>query len=207
MVRSQWIVVFGVPGTGKSFLSSRLARRLGYKFTTLSWLVLYNGYWGEYDIHRRSFVVDYDALLRGLRKLSGRYVIETHWLEPFLKSEAPPNLVVFTRTHPLVLYERLVRRAWPFKKIAENVEAELIGALVPEVHEAIDRGIKVIEVDTTNIAVNEAVNRVVELLERGGENIKCCIDWLSRLSAEELEKIMRIIEASTAAEKGEELYE
>ncbi len=207
MTGNRWIIVFGVPGTGKSFLGSRLARRLSYRFTTLSWFVLYNGYWREYDIHRRSFVVDYDALLRGLQKLSGRYVIETHWLEPFLKNDALPSLVVFTRTHPLVLYERLVRRAWPLRKIAENVEAELIGALVPEVHEVIDRGIKVIEVDTTSTPVNDAVNKVIEFLERNSKNIECCIDWLSRLSVEELEKVMRIIEARTATEKGEELYE
>lgn len=193
---SEDIIVFGVPGTGKSVIGSRLARRIGYRFITLSWFVLQNGYWRDYDRQRRSFIIDYEALLSGLSDLlNERYVIETHWLEPFLEA-LNPLLIIFTRTHPLVLFERLKRRAWPHKKIVENVEAELLGVLVPEVEIALDKGIRVLELDTSNVSVQEAVDKILEFLRNRDKVVECCIDWLSRLNENELEKIMGILSSN-----------
>jgi adenylate kinase len=155
--------------------------------------VLWHGLWSQYDRDRRSFVIEYEGLVDKLREYRG-YIIETHWLEPFLDAGVA-DIIVFTRTHPLVLYKRLSRRDWPKRKIVENVEAELLGSLIGEALEAIRKGALVIEIDTSRLSPEEAVEVVIGAA-RVSES-KCCINWLDSLSPEELEKVMGIIERYT----------
>jgi len=177
------VVVAGVPGTGKTSVGSRLARLLGLGFTTLSWLVLEHGAWRGYDRERRSFVVDVERLCEVLPR---RGVFETHWLGVLAECSVRPDAVVVTRCHPLVLLRRLQRRGWPLRKVAENVEAELVGVVASEALGFAEQGLAglVLEVDTSSIGVEEAVRRIVEGLRRGGGS--CCIDWLEVLGEDRL---------------------
>ncbi len=105
----------------------------------------------------------------------------------------------------MILFERLRRRAWPRKKVAENVEAELLGVLIEEIKTALDKGVAVLELDTSNISVQGAVERILDFLQNRDKN-RCCIDWLSRLSENELEEVMNII-GSANANRGDEHLE
>ncbi|WP_236698180.1 adenylate kinase family protein [Pyrodictium occultum] len=173
----------GVPGTGKSLVGSRVARLLLRRFTTLSWIVLEKGLWTGYDADRRSFIADYDRLVREIRYYQD-YVVETHWLEPFETILDAIEAVVVTRCNPLVLLERLQRRGWPPAKIAENVEAELVGVVAAEARRLVDKGVPVVEIDTTQMDPDDAAKLVVDMIGRGVS--RCCIDWLSVLEGDEL---------------------
>ncbi len=190
------IIVAGVPGTGKTVIGSWLARRLGCTFTTLSWLVLENGLWSSYDVRRRSFIIDYDRLVEHLRNSVSSVdctVVETHWVEPFIEAGLKVDYILLTRCHPLKLYERLLRRDWPLRKIVENVEAELVGVIVSEVS-TLD--VPVGEVDTSGVSVEEARRVAYELVN--GRVQRCCIDWVSMLSPREVEELTRLLEAPGA---------
>ncbi len=182
------IVVAGTPGTGKSFLGSRLARVLNRRFTTVSWLVFLEGLWVEYDASRRSFVVDDEKLVSVLRRL-GSYVVETHWLEVF--EDVDVEFIVLTRCNPLTLVKRLKARSWPLRKIAENVEAELVGVIASEAAKFVEKGIPVYEVDTTERSVDELVREVLEAYR--ARRSKCCVDWLEKLSSSELNSVIEFL--------------
>ena len=177
------IVVVGVPGVGKTVLGVRLARKLGKKFTTISWIVLEKGLWRNYDWETRSFVVDEEKLVEVLRDYR-EFVVETHWLNPFYTVREIVELVVLVRCNPLILLRRLRRRNWPPGKIRENVEAELLGVLVEEARRIGDEySIPIVEVVGEN-NVEEIIREVYSLEKR-----RCCIDWMSILSEEEQDKL------------------
>ncbi|ABM80342.1 adenylate kinase family protein [Hyperthermus butylicus] len=186
------LVIAGTPGAGKSVLGSRLARLLKLRFTTISWLVLYNGLWVEYDAQRRSFVIDYEGLLKLLTGLRG-YIVETHWLEPFEElGREHVEFIVVVRCNPLILLERLKRRGWPARKIIENVEAELVGVIASEARSLLDKGIPVFEVVTSNTTPDKLALEVLEAIRL--RKTRCCIDWLSVLREEELSRLISSLE-------------
>ncbi len=190
------IIVTGVSGVGKSVLASRLSRRLGGHVVNLSVLVLTNGLWSEYDRLRRSFVIDYEKLVKRLKdivkqKSRGAIIIDTHWVEPFIDAGLDPDIVLLLRCNPLELIRRLERRFWPKRKIAENVEAELVGTLVSELSE-LNLLAKVYEIDTTSKNIDITSLEAIKAINDGKS--KCCIDWLSSLSENELLKVISYIE-------------
>ena len=191
------VVVAGVPGSGKTSLASRLARLAGRPFTTMSWLVLERGLWVGYDAERRSFVIDEERLCRelgGLTRGEPGIVFETHWPQPVVEcSEARIEAIVLTRCRPDVLLERLRRRGWPERKVLENVEAELLGVLAADAREAAEAaGAPLLEIDTTAVTPWEAARRVLEALQRG-RTWGCCIDWLSEMPPDRLERILTLL--------------
>ncbi len=191
------IVVAGTPGSGKTSLASRLARLTGRPFTTLSWLVLERGLWLGYDRERRSFIIDEDALCKELERLTQAepgIIVETHWPQPLARcSKTPLEAVILTRCRPDKLAARLRRRAWPERKILENVEAELLGVIAADAVEAARAAnAPIIEVDTSNTSPQEAAEHVLAELGRGGKR-SCCIDWLSETPPEVLDELLRIL--------------
>ncbi|MET1101264.1 MAG: AAA family ATPase [Pyrodictiaceae archaeon] len=181
------IVVAGVPGTGKSLLGSRLARRLGCRFTTVSWIVLEKGLWRAYDPLRRSFIIDEEGLRREIKRVieGGCMILETHWLEPLKEVTTTIGKIIVTRTRPTVLLRRLKRRGWPPRKIAENVEAEMLGIIALEAARLLPE--RVWEVDTTS-SPEESLEKAMEGL--AAREARCCIDWLSILGEEEIEELL-----------------
>jgi len=192
---SRVVLVAGVPGTGKSTLARWLARRLNGVHLNLTKLVLEKGLWTSYDRNRRSFVIDYERLLETLRRLfAGERLIvfDTHWLEVVKDVNVEPDRVIILRTNPLVLAERLSVRGWPQRKIAENVEAELLGVVSREAVECFGESL-VYEIDTSRVAVQEAVELACRAIEERLSS--CCIDWLSVLDERELIRVFKLVEA------------
>lgn len=181
------IVVAGTPGTGKSLLGVNLSRMLKRKFTTISWIVLEKGLWLHYDAARRSFVIDDRAVIETLRKYTD-YIVETHWLELFESIADSIEGVIVTRCNPVILLERLKRRGWPAHKIAENVEAELTGVIAGEARALAEKGIPVVEIDTTHGRPSSNAALAIDMLRKGESS--CCIDWLTILDEKKLEFLL-----------------
>lgn len=184
------LVVAGVPGTGKTVLGSWLARVLGLKFASISWLALEHGAWKGYDVERRSFILDMDRLCRHMPREG--FVIETHWLRGIIECGVKPEVIVLLRCNPIVLLRRLKRRGWPPRKVAENVEAEMLGVVAVEALQAAEStGAALVEVDTSSdpdpVDVAEHIGKL--LLEGKGDS-RCCIDWLTLLSEDEVAALL-----------------
>lgn len=194
-ILSKVVVVAGVPGTGKSTLSRWLARRLNGVHLNLTRFVLEKGIWINYDKTRRSFVIDYEKLLKILRRLFAykRFIVfDTHWVEVVKDANITPERIIVLRTNPLVLAERLSVRGWPQRKVAENVEAELLGVVSREAIECFGKNL-VYEIDTSKVSVQEAVELAYKAVEKRLSS--CCIDWLVELSEKELVRVFKLVEA------------
>ncbi|WP_244403878.1 adenylate kinase family protein [Pyrolobus fumarii] len=173
----------GTPGTGKTSLAKMLSERYNLRYLSLTEFVLEKGIWIDYDAQRRSFVIDPEGVVveirREIRKVYRGVVIETHDLELLWEAGIEPLRVFVLRCRPDVLYNRLLRRGWPFSKVLENIEAELTGVLAWQAKVYFPR--VACEIDTTLAGVNATVERIARNIENIEKDNTICqsIDWVS----------------------------
>ncbi len=168
----------GVPGTGKTTTAARLSEEIA--------VVDANELAGQVDAidgedeDRQSALVDEARLADRARDAlpEGPVVVEGH-----LAHHCSPDAVVLLRCHPEELRDRLAGRGWPEAKVEENVMAETLDALVPEIHAPAR------ELDTTDIDPRDAARTLATVLEEqdldvaGLESLGTA-DWTDTLHAE-----------------------
>lgn len=160
------IALTGVPGTGKTTIASHLddvevvdANDLARQVDALE---------GQ-DEQRGVAVVDEARLAERAREAlpDGPVVVEGH-----LAHHCDPDIVILLRCHPDELERRLQERGWSRAKVDENVMAETLDALVPEIHVEPAR-----EVDTTDVEPAALADRIKGLFTGDPLNQ----DWLQPL--------------------------
>ncbi|AEC52745.1 putative kinase [Pyrococcus sp. NA2] len=162
------IAITGTPGVGKTTIAKLLAERLGYEYVNLRDFALEKGCGRkvndevEVEIDELAYFVE--------REFKGKDAI----LDGHLSHLMPVDLVIVLRVHPGIIGERLKKRGYSKEKIGENVEAELVDAILIE---AIDEHENVIEVDTTNKTPEEVVNEILELINSGVKRRIGIVDW------------------------------
>jgi adenylate kinase len=185
------IIISGSPGSGKSTLSSRLAKDLKMEVINLSKLVEVEELFSEIDIDRDTKVADLDRLIPRLVELidrsEGVVIVEGHYADI-----VPSNLVdvaIILRTHPKILAKRLESKGWGERKISENVQAEILGSCTFNALEAYGKDM-VYEIDTTNLSEDETASIARKIIQEKPEEYKVGrINWLSLLEADkELDK-------------------
>ena len=185
------IVISGCPGTGKTTLSSRLAKIIGAELVGLGELVEREKLYSHVDAERNTKVADLDRLIPRLVELieasEGFVIVEGHYSD-IVPSEYV-HVAIVLRTHPKTLKKRLESKGWKEKKIIENVQAEILGSCTYNALEAYGSEL-VYEIDTTNLSEEEAVSIALRIVEEKTGNYKAGkIDWLSMLDADnELDK-------------------
>ena len=167
------IAVTGVPGCGKTSLCEFT------KFDTTSVLDLAKRYDAIMPETINSDTVEIDVEL--LNK-----ILVDEWNNPpkehllvdgHLSHYLPVNCVILMRCRPDVLENRLKLRNWAEKKISENVESELLSSIVPE----LDEKMKIIEIDTTNMPINDISDKVNEWINGDKVTNMLNIDWIAEL--------------------------
>lgn len=104
----------------------------------------------ERDQDRDADILDEDLTVAALKKEadSGGFIFDYHGADFF------PNgwfdAIFVLRTNNTVLYDRLVARGYPQKKIQENVEAEIFQTILEEAEEAFGDEINVHELKSDN---------------------------------------------------------
>jgi adenylate kinase len=185
------IIISGSPGSGKSTLSSRLAKDLKMEVINLSKLVEVEELFSEIDIDRDTKVADLDRLIPRIVELidrsEGVVIVEGHYADI-----VPSNLVdvaIILRTHPKILAKRLESKGWGERKISENVQAEILGSCTFNALEAYGKDM-VYEIDTTNLSEDETASIARKIIQEKPEEYKVGrINWLSLLEADkELDK-------------------
>lgn len=162
------IAVTGTPGVGKTTVSKLLSERLGYDYVSVKDFALERGL-GEPAGDEVEIDVDALAKEAGAAFQGEDVVIDGH-----LSHHVPADLVVVLRLHPKDVAERLKARGYPRKKLAENVEAELIDVILVE---ALERNENVLEVDTTGKTPEEVVEEILALIDGGVKRRVGVVDW------------------------------
>ena len=152
------VIISGTPGTGKTTLSKKLAKRLGFHYTDVNKLISGCKLSESYDIKRKTKIVDTAKLNKELikeintltkknnkkfKKIKG-IIIDSH-LSHYL-SKKYVDLCIITKCDIKELNKRLRKKYFNREKIKENLEAEIFDVCL---NEAMERKHKIITIDTT----------------------------------------------------------
>lgn len=162
------IGVTGTPGGGKKTVSPLAAKMLGLRCLGVNDLALSHGLLAPGDeVDTRKM----RALLS--REVPGPALVYGHLL-PYVVRPSLADRVAVLRCEPRVLKRRLAARGYLPRKVAENVEAELIGIVSADSYDAFGDA-KTFEVDTTRLGPSEAAREVEEVVR--GATPRPRIDW------------------------------
>jgi len=151
------IAVSGSVGTGKTTLSKKLAKKLGYKYVDVSAIIRKHRLSEGYDKVKKCEIVDVKKLNKVIMKeIKDKAVIDSH-LSHYLPKKYV-DLVIITKCNLKALEKRLQKKKYDKKKIKENLEVEIFDVCL---NEAKDAGHKVLVVDTTKkVNINSLVRKI-----------------------------------------------
>ncbi len=192
------LAISGTPGVGKSSVGKKLSEVLGVPMIELSQVVIEKKLYTEFDEERQSYVIDEDRVRNFVAeyyRLHGPYVLVSHYAE--IAPRDVLELIVVLRYNPRKLIDRLRARGWSSRKVAENVEAELLGISTRNAVEEHGEEM-VVEIDATGKSVDDVVNEVLSIVF--GEEPRYLgpsIDWFQILDENELEEVLKFVATNT----------
>ncbi len=177
------ILIGGTPGTGKTKVAGALGSRLGVEVVSIGELADSHGCISAEDKARQTGVIDEDCLVEALLDLvddkGKRMIIEGHYVD--LVPSGSVQWVFVLRTHPEELQRRLEERGYKQAKVAENIEAEVLGVCQLDALESFGEK-RVYEIDTTDINTSQSVELIESLMKDAPEPTR--IDWMEQLESE-----------------------
>lgn len=177
------ILIGGTPGTGKTEVARALGSRQGVEVVSIGELADASGCISAEDKARDTGIINEDCLVEVLLDLVAekgkRMIIEGHYVD--LVPSSSVEWVFILRTHPETLRDRLQQRDYSEAKVAENVEAEVIGVCQLDAIESFGDQ-SVYEVDTSNLSVPQVVEIIEKMMKKPKEPVR--IDWMEMLEEE-----------------------
>jgi len=182
----QVIAIAGSPGTGKTSVAAILKDILGATVISLNDFVDTHGLVDAWDAENDTRIVDEerlrDALLKEIDDITSYQEISWLIIEGLLADVIADKCTcaVVLRLHPTMMRERLAARGYSENKIAENVQAEILGTSTYHMQET--RGNDFYDLDTTSKPVQDVARLILDLVDgrvdqdayRPGK-----IDWIS----------------------------
>ncbi|MBS3098325.1 AAA family ATPase [Candidatus Woesearchaeota archaeon] len=142
------VIVTGTPGTGKTTLAKKLAKKLDYDYIDINKVVKENKLNKEYDKKRKCYVVDINKLNKALIKIiknsKKSSIIDSHLSHNLPKKYV--DVCIVTKCDLKELQRRLKKKNYAKQKIRENLDCEIFDICLNEAKEA---GHKVVVIKTT----------------------------------------------------------
>jgi len=187
------VIISGTPGTGKTTVSNKISELMEVKVITLNELAISEGLIHDFDKKRETNIVDIDKLVSHVLKLIEELkkkgikslIIESHFSDIIPNSMI--NYAIVLRCEPDVLRDRLEKRGYNKNKIAENIQAEILGNCANFLLKK-DLESPILEIVTSNLDVNSVAKIILDIIHN---NIKVeqyrigKIDWLETLFQED----------------------
>ncbi|MBD3313002.1 AAA family ATPase [Candidatus Woesearchaeota archaeon] len=143
------VIVTGTPGTGKTTIAKKLARKHNLDYIDVNDIVKEHKLSEGYDRKRKTRIVDekklakiLESIIKQARKERRRLIIDSHMshcIDPKLV-----DLCIVTRTSLRKLANRLKRKGYHKAKIEENLECEIMDIILEEAKHA-GHKVKVVE--------------------------------------------------------------
>ena len=178
------IVVTGTPGVGKTTVSSYLATGLKAVHLDLAEIAKRSEFYIAKDPQRETFIVDIERLTENvesrLKNASSRIIVSGHYAMDVISPRH--NVKVFVlRCDPQELKKRLEKKGFGPRKVAENVQAEILDICFFDAAGVYGEG-NVYQIDVTKKSIVEVCAEIQDLLENRVAPEKK-VDWLGELEA------------------------
>ena len=142
------IIVTGTPGTGKTYLAKKLAKKFNFQYIDVNELINKNKLAEGYDKKRKCKIIDIKRLNRFLinliKKSKKNLIIDSH-LSHYLPNKYI-DLCIVTKSDLKTLKKRLNKKGYDKEKIKENLECEIFDICF---NEAFERKHKILIIDTS----------------------------------------------------------
>jgi len=165
------IIVTGTPGTGKTTLSKKLAKKLNFHYIDINKVIKKYGISEGYDKKRKTKIIDVKKLNKALVKEINNYkkttknsnkniknglVIDSH-LSHYLPRKYV-DLCIVVKCELKELERRLKKKNYSKNKVRENLDAEIFDVCL---NEAKENKHKIIVIDTTKgININSISKKI-----------------------------------------------
>lgn len=151
------LLITGVPGTGKTLISKKLAEMLNLKYINVGEFAKENF---NFPIEEDEIVIDENEIEKKLKGLDN-IILDSHI--PFKADKA-----VILRCNPSILQERLRQRRYPEEKIKDNLLSEILDYEIYAVKELFSEE-DIYEVLSED--VDETMNVIIEIIKGKGKSL------------------------------------
>ena len=179
------ILITGTPCTGKTTTAKQLAQKLNAQYINLTDYAKTNNLTLGEDKQRKTTIINEQAMQQKLAQTINAaqtdIIIDGH----YAAAVTPPNLathVFVLRRNPKQLKQYMEKCGFDGQKLWENLSAEILDSCLIEALQT-QQG-KVCELDVTGKTVEETVNEILDVLDKGKKCYSGIVDWLGMLERE-----------------------
>ncbi|MEK6956191.1 MAG: adenylate kinase family protein [Nanoarchaeota archaeon] len=155
------IIITGTPGTGKTIIAKKLAKKINYEYIDVNEIIkknkLNNKYLKKFDTYEVDEKKLNTLLIKIIKNSKNNLVIDSH-LSHYLNKKYV-DLCIVTKCNIKELKKRLNKRKYSKIKIRENLDAEIFDVCLVEAKE---NKHKILIVDTTKKKVDECLREIIK---------------------------------------------